>query len=64
MQKKWRKKNYQKPDETFSKMVELKLNISIIILDFSGLHTSIKSQILSDQINKFQLYIETQIKSA
>lgn len=43
MQKKGRKENYQKIDEILSKMIDLKLNITIIILDLSGLHTSIKT---------------------
>lgn len=63
MQKKGRKENYQKIDEILSKMIDLKLNITIIILDLSGLHTSIKTQILSGWINKFPIYVETQIKS-
>lgn len=63
MQKKGRKENYQKIDEILSKMIDLKLNITIIILDLSGLHTSIKTQILSGWINKFPTYVETQIKS-
>lgn len=63
MQKKGRKENYQKIDEILIKMIDLKLNITIIILDLSGLHTSIKTQILSGWINKFPIYVETQIKS-